>query len=101
MRAVLRDIVSRFRWGTFTWDPPSIAANTAASTTFTTADSEVFSGLRTGQFVTLTGPVGLSAALQFRAEVAANDTLTVHVVNTSAAPIDADSGTWSIFGVLF
>ena len=101
LRAVIRDIVSRFRWGTFAWDPASIAANATASTTFTTADSQVFSGLRTGQHVTLTAPVGLSGALHFRAEVATDDTLTVHLTNTSAGAIDAASGTWSIFGVLF
>jgi hypothetical protein len=90
------------RWNQFTWDPPSVGANSTVDTTLTAASNDVrLTGLRIGMPVNVTPPGTLNAGLAVGGSwVAANDSITIRLVNVTAAPIDAPSSTWSYFGVI-
>lgn len=88
----LRNISARDGWGTFTWDPPSVAANTTSETTVSLG---VGSGVRSGSGVfvapTYALPAGLVVVYGYSA---AAESVTIRLANLTASPIDAPSGTW-------
>ena len=91
----------RKKFNTWIYDLPSIAANTTADIVFTTADSDVFKGLRVGMQISVTPPSTLDAVLIVSAAwVATDDTLTVRIDNYTASAINAASGTFAYEGIL-
>lgn len=97
----LRVIRGRAVWGSFTWNPPNLAANTTTDTTLTTADSMHFDLLRTGMFVGITPPSTLDAGVTFGgAWVATSKQLTIRLGNLTAAPINPASATWAFLAWL-
>lgn len=96
----LRVLGNRLVCGTFTWDPPSCAANTTTDTTLTTTDAAVLTLCRAGMFVHVTPPSTLNAGLSVGGAWSATDKqLTIRIGNNTAAPINPASGTWNFFGV--
>jgi hypothetical protein len=74
-------------------DPTSVAANTVERQTFTVT------GLTTGDVVTV-NPPALPAGLEIlNARVTATDTLQITFWNSTGAPIDATSQTYTILAV--
>jgi len=97
----LREIHTRFKHGSFTWNPPSVGANTTVDTTLTTSDAAVLEGLRAGMAVTVTPPSTLDTGLTVGgAWVATDDTLTIRLGNLTAGAINPASGTWVFMGVI-
>lgn len=97
-RAVTREIVSRFRWDTITWNAPECAANTTTDTTITSATEEKLGGMRTGMIVHVTPPSTFEAGLVIGgAWCAADDSITIRIGNLTAAPINPASGDYVIF----
>jgi hypothetical protein len=98
----LREIYTRGRtFGSFTWNPPSVAAAATVDTTLTTTDADVLKGLRVGQAVYVTPPLTIDSGIVCGgAWVATDDTLTIRLGNVTAAPINPASGTWSFQGVV-
>lgn len=95
------DISTRLRWNQFTWDPPNVGANSTVDTTLTAANLVTLTGLRAGMNVTVTAPSTLPAGIAVGGQwVATDNTLTIRLVNVTAAPIDPASGTWAYLGVL-
>jgi hypothetical protein len=95
----LREVFTRHRtFGTFTWDPPSVGANTTVDATVT---DDALTGLRAGQPVYVTPPSTLDAGLVCGgAWVAADDSITIRLGNVTASPINPASGTWAFQGVI-
>lgn len=99
--AFFRDIYRRLNGASFTWNPPSIGANTTVDTTLTTTDAPEVKGLRVGQAVSVTPPSTLDAGLAVSgAWVATDNTLTIRLANVTASPINPASGTWAYHGRL-
>lgn len=73
--------------GSKTYDPPSINANTQATTTVTVT------GAKVGDTVVVSHPTISATLLMMKAEVTAADTVTVYVLNHSTALINAGSDT--------
>jgi hypothetical protein len=96
----LREIFTRIKFGSFTWDPPSVSANTTVDTTLTTTDAPQVEGLRTGMSVKVTPPSTVDAGLLLDAWVPADDQLTVRLRNVTGSGINMTSTTWSFMGVL-
>lgn len=96
----LRELFVRGRtFGSFTWNPPSVGAATTVDTTLTTTEAASLKGLRAGQPVYVTPPSTLDAGLGVAgAWVATDDTLTVRLMNATAAPINPGSATWAFHG---
>lgn len=97
--AFLREIYTRLKFGSFTWNPPEVGAATTVDTTLTVTDAPQVEGLRVGQPVYVTPPSDLTAGLVCGgAWVATVDTLTIRLGNVTAAPINQGSGTWAFAG---
>mgnify|MGYP001588216132 CR=1 FL=1 len=97
--AFLREIFTRNRFGSFTWNPPSVGANTTVETTLTTTDAPQIEGLRVGMAVYVSPPSTLDAGLVVGGcYVATDNELTIRLGNLTAAPINAVSGTWAFDG---
>lgn len=95
----LREIHTRCKFGSFTWDAPSIAANTTVDTALTTTDAAVLKGLRAGMAVTVSPPSTLDTGLVVGAAwVATDDTLTIRLGNLTGSAINPASGTWAFYG---
>lgn len=96
----LRTLGRRFVCGSFTWDAPSCAANTTTDTTLTTTDAAILTLCRSGMFIHVTPPSSLDVGLSVGGAWSATDkTLTIRISNSTAAPINPASGTWTFFGV--
>lgn len=97
---LLREVYTRGRtFGSFTWNPPNVPANSTVDTTLTTSDDEVFTGLRVGQAVYVTPPSTLDSGLVVGAAwVATDDTLTIRLANVTGVGINAAEGTYSFDG---
>lgn len=95
-----REIYQRAKFGTVTWNPPSVPANSTVDTVLTTTDSGELTGLRAGMAIAVTPPSAISAGLGWGAFVASDSTLTVRLVNATAAPIDPASGAWTFNGMV-
>lgn len=75
--------------GSFTLDPASVAANTAATETAAVPEARV------GDFVAASPRVALDAGLILtHAWVATDGTITIELQNVTAAAIDAVSAMW-------
>lgn len=99
--AFIREVHTRLRgFASFTWDAPSVGANTTVDTTLTSATIPVLAGLRAGQSVTVTPPSGIDTGLMVTGWVPADDSLTIRIANITAAPINEASGTWTFSGVI-
>ena len=97
--AFLREIYTRDKFGSFTWNPPNVPAASTVDTTLTTTDTAEVTGLRAGQAVYVTPPSTLLAGLICGgAWVNADDTLTIRLGNVTAGALNADSGTWAFQG---
>lgn len=97
----LREFYTRLKFGSFTWNPPSIGANTTVDTTLTTSDSQEFSGLRAGMAVVVTPPSTLDTGISCGGAYVANDsTLTIRLANNTAAPINPTTATWLFMGMV-
>jgi len=95
MWSFLRELWSRPKFGTFTWDPPSIAATTTTDTMLSYTTVPALEGLRAGMPVFVTPPAGIdNGILVGGAWVATDNTLTIRLRNTSGASIDLPSATW-------
>ena len=77
--------------GSKTWDPPSVPAQ-AAGVPGTTTTTVTLTGAVLGDFVVAAFSLPLNG-LRMVAEVTAADTVTVTLINTTAAAIDLASGT--------
>lgn len=95
---IVRDIARRFVWGEFTWDPPSLTANTTTDTTLTTSDVSWFTGLRAGMVVYVSPPAALNAGVVVGGALCPDDgQLTIRLGNLTGASINPASGTWVLF----
>lgn len=89
-RALPGSDIQRIKTGTFTLDAASIAAGAAAEQTVTIA------GLSTNDVLQVNAPAALEAGLTVGSErVTAADTLKFRITNTTAAPVDPASATYS------
>ncbi len=99
MFAYHREMYTRTKFDSFTWNPPSVGATTTVDTTLTTADADVLDGLRVGMAVHVTPPSDIDAGIVLGgAWVATDNTLTIRLGNVTAAPINPGSGTWALHG---
>lgn len=89
-----RDQVTREVFGSFTWNPPNVAATSAVDTTLTDATIPELDGLRAGMWVHVTPPSDLDAGLGVWAWAPATDSLTIRLRNFTALDINQGSGTW-------
>lgn len=98
----LREVYTRLRsFDSFTWNPPSVGANTTVDTTLTTTDTTALNGLRVGQVVHVSPPSTLETGLVVGGSwVALDNTLTIRLGNLTASSIDPASGTWSFSGMV-
>lgn len=95
-----REISSRFRWGSFTWNAPNVPAASTVDTTITTLDDPAVTGTRTGMAIHVTPPATLDNGLVVSAWVATDNTLTVRIGNVTAGDINPASGVWIFSGNL-
>ena len=95
-----REIYTRLKFGSVTWNPPSVPAASTVDTTLTTSDSMDLSGLRAGMSVSVSPPSAIDSGLGWGAIVATDDTLTIRLVNATALGINAASGTWAFHGMV-
>jgi hypothetical protein len=77
---------TNFLYGSATWDPGSIAVGASATTTITVTGAEV------GDIVECSFSLSLSG-LSLTGYVSSGDTITVVLLNNTAAPVDLNSGT--------
>ncbi len=96
----MRQVATRIRWGSFTWNAPNCPANTTTDTTLTTVATPEVDGLRVGMPVTVTPPSTLDAGLVTDAWVPADNQLTVRIGNITGGDINPASGTWAFNGIL-
>jgi hypothetical protein len=96
----LREIHTRVKFGSFTWNPDSVPANSVLETTLTSASVTALTGLRTGMSIHLTPPSSIDDSIDTLAYVAADDSLTVRLKNTSGSPVDIGETTWRFHGVV-
>ena len=97
----MREVSARVRWGTFTLNPGSIAANSTEDTTVTAVSGQDIAQLRAGQFVQVTPPTTLESGLTAGgAWVSADGTLTVRIANVTGGSIDPASAVWNFKGDL-
>lgn len=95
----LREMWQRGKtFGSFTWNPPNVPANSTVTTTLTTTDAAVLEGLRAGQAVTVTPPSAIDEGLMWSAFVGTDDTLSIRLANVTGGAINAASGTWVFDG---
>lgn len=96
------DVAVKLRWNQFTF--PAFISNVAGNldVNVTAAIDDVrLQGLRVGMPVTVSPDPTLDAAMAVGgAWVAANDSLTVRLVNVTGAVVNQPSSTWSYFGVI-
>jgi hypothetical protein len=96
--AHLRDVASRFVNVSFTWDPPSCAANTTTETVLTSTTSIDFADLRTTHVCHVSPPSSLNAGLVCGgAYCATNGQLTIRIGNLTGGALNPASGTWRLF----
>jgi len=100
IRRFLREIHGRTKFGSFTWNPPNVPANSTVDTVLTTSDAADITGLRAGMSIAVTPPAGIESGLGWGARVATDNTLTVRLVNATAGAIDPASGTWTFHGMV-
>lgn len=93
----LREIHSRFKFGTVTWDAPSVGAATTVDTVLT---DDVFTGLRVGMPIFVSPPATIDTGIVSTARCDVNNQLTIRLMNVTAAPINPASGDWSFMGVM-
>lgn len=94
----LREIYTRIKCGSFTWDPPNVPADSAVSTTLTTSDDVSLTGLRVGMPIHVTPPSDIDDGLSVDAWVPEDNKLTVRLRNHTGGGIDQGSGTWGFIG---
>lgn len=99
-RAFLREVYTRVKSDTFTWDPPNVGADAAVDTTLTTTDAPELEGLRAGMPIQVTPPSAVDAGITWGAWVATDDTLTIRLRNHTGSGVNMASGTWGYMGVL-
>lgn len=100
IRRFLREIHTRTKFGSFTWNPPNVPAASTVDTVLTESDSAQIVGLRAGMSVSVSPPSDIDSGLGWGAFVATDDTLTVRLVNATAGAIDPASGEWSFNGMV-
>jgi hypothetical protein len=98
--AFLREVYTRVKADTFTWNPPNVPATSAVDTTLTTTDAPELTGLRAGMPVAVTPPSTVDTGITWGAWVGADDTLTIRLRNHTGSDVDMASGTWGYMGVL-
>lgn len=86
-------VKSRTLTATASLDFPSIAAQTATTTSFQTRTITV-TGAEVGDAVVLGPPSNIAAGLIWEGYVSATNTVTIRLGNCTAAPIDPASATW-------
>ncbi len=96
----LREVYTRTKFGSFTWNPPNVPAASTVDTVLTTTDSMDIQGLRVGQSVSITPPSSIDAGLGWCAFVATDDTLTVRLVNATVGAINPTSAAWTFHGMV-
>lgn len=88
---LVRSYVLDIRQIDVTWNPASLAANTTAE------QSVTVSGLKVGDIIISIIKPTLSAGLGvLQGRVSAADTLTIQLINTTAAPINAGEEVYSV-----
>jgi len=97
----LREISTRFKADSFSWNPPNVPANSTVDTTLTTSDDPKLVGLRVGMPITVSPPSTIDAGIVVGpAWVATDDTLTIRLGNATAGAINPVTGTWAYFGMV-
>lgn len=95
----LRELWQRGKtFGSFTWNPPNVPANSTVTTTLTTTDAAVIEGLRAGQAVYVNAPSAIDAGLVWVAWCPADDQLSIRLANVTGGAINPASGTWTFEG---
>lgn len=95
-----QEIATRFKFATFTFDPANVPAGTTLTTTLTTTTTPQVSGLRTAMPIHVTAPSNVASGVIVDGFVAANDTLSVRIVNTTAVDVNLTSATWAFMGII-
>lgn len=95
-----QEICTRVKFGTFTWDPPSIAASTTTTTVIDAATYPEVTGCRVGMAIKVVPPSTFPAGMVLDAFVATDDTISVMLTNYTAAPIDMAETDWPFFGIV-
>lgn len=98
--AYLREIFTRLKFGSFTWNPPNVGGNTTVDTTLTTADAPQIEGVRVGMSIKVTPPPTIDAGLLLDAWVATDDEITIRLRNVTGVAINMASTSWSFHGVV-
>jgi hypothetical protein len=96
----MREVMTRLRFGSFTWNPDPVPANSVLETTLTSASVTALTGLRAGMAIHVTPPATIDDSIDILAYVAADDSLTVRLKNTSGSPVDIGETTWGFHGVV-
>ncbi|HYF52976.1 MAG TPA: hypothetical protein VEA41_01820 [Salinarimonas sp.] len=97
----LREVHTRIKAASFTWNPASVSAGATLDTTLTSASVPQLKGLRAGMAVQVTPPSSINSGLHVTgAWVPADNQLTVRLYNSTAGALDAGSAIWAFMGVL-
>ena len=84
-------LIKKFRTGTLTVDPATLAATTKVGTAVT------LTGVAEGDLVAFEPPAALEDDLVYSGSVVTADTVTIYLYNASAAPVDGASRLWRYF----
>jgi len=99
-----QEAYDRAIFGTFSWTPPNVAANSTATFVASASGPDVTTnatkGLRTGNPVTVSPPSVLPTQVSVYAFVANSDQMTIAIVNPTAGTVTPPSGTWSFSGTV-
>lgn len=97
----LREVWTRIKADTFTWDPPNLASGVTTDTTLTSTDASQLAGLRAGMPIFVTPPSTLNSGLVVAgAWVPSDDQLTIRIYNSNGSATNPLSGTWGFGGFL-
>src|ERR1051325_785741 len=96
----LREVWSRLKFATFSWNPGVIGAGAYSATTLTTADVPELEGLRTGMPIFVTAPAYGGLIHVAKTHVPADDQLYIKLLNTDSSPSVSATTTWGFMGVL-
>lgn len=101
---LLQEMYDRRIFGSFSWTPPAVGANSSAGFLLGAAGPDIVStianGMRPGAAIAISPPAILSSGATVYGLCAVNDSVTVVIVNPTAAPITPPAGTWGMAGMV-
>lgn len=95
-----KEIVTRLKFASFTFDPANVTAGTTLTTVLTTATVPAVLGLRAGMPIHVTPGPNITSGVVVDGFVATADTLSVRIVNTTAVDVNLTAATWAFMGIL-